>query len=101
MIRRKKGGRLQRQRHVEEDINPMDGTSNLADAMLVLAVGMMLALIMNWNVDLTTVIDVEELDANSLSEEEVQEVEQDQALMEKGVVYQDPATGKYYIKVEE
>lgn len=101
MIKRKNGGRLYRRRFVEEDINPMDGTSNLADAMLVLAVGIMLALIMNWNVDLTTVMDVDELDANTMSEEDVQEVEQDKALLEKGTVYQDPDTGKYYIKVEK
>lgn len=101
MIRRKSGGRLRRQFHNEEDVNPMEGTSNLADAMLVLAVGIMLALIMNWNVDLTDVVDMEELDAESLSEEEVEVVEQDQALQEKGVVYQDPDTGKYYIKVEK
>lgn len=101
MIRRKTGGRLRRQFHREEDVNPMEGTSNLADAMLVLAVGIMLALIMNWNVDLTDVVDMEELDAESLSEEEVEAVEQDQALQEKGVVYQDPDTGKYYIKVEK
>lgn len=101
MIRRKSGGRLTRQFHHEEDVNPMEGTSNLADAMLVLAVGIMLALIMNWNVDLTDVVDMEELDADSLSEEEVEVVEQDQALQEKGVVYQDPDTGKYYIKVEK
>lgn len=36
----------------EEDVNPMDYVSNLSDAMLVLAVGMMLALVVAWNVDL-------------------------------------------------
>lgn len=35
----------------EKDINPMEGVANLADVMLVLAVGMMLALIVAWNVD--------------------------------------------------
>ena len=34
--------------------NPMDSISNLADAMLVLAVGIMLALIINWNVDISS-----------------------------------------------
>ncbi|MDO4545313.1 MAG: hypothetical protein Q4C25_04080 [Bacillota bacterium] len=101
MIKRKKSGRLVRQKQFEEDINPMEGTSNLADAMLVLAVGIMLALIINWNVDLTQFVDLEELDAEALAEEEIDEVEADQALQEKGTVYQDPTTGRFYIRVEE
>ena len=35
-------------------VNPMDSIGNLADAMLVLAVGIMLALIINWNVDISS-----------------------------------------------
>ncbi|NLD20049.1 MAG: DUF2149 domain-containing protein [Clostridiales bacterium] len=101
MIRRNKGGRLTRQGRYEEDVNPMEGTSNMADAMLVLAVGIMLALIMNWNVDLTKFVDLDEIDAQDLAEEEINEVEADQALQEKGTVYQDPETGRFYIKVEE
>lgn len=34
-----------------EDVNPMEGVANLADAMLVLAVGIMMALIVAWDVD--------------------------------------------------
>lgn len=101
MIRRKHSGKLHRSMHVEEDVNPMEGTSNLADAMLVLAVGIMLALIMNWDVDLSKVVGVDELDKTSMSEEDMTEVEQEKALMEKGTVYMDPETGKYYIEIEE
>lgn len=54
MIRRKRGGRLDRSDGYEEDINPMEGTGNLADAMLVLALGMMIAVIMSWSVDFST-----------------------------------------------
>ena len=35
-----------------EDVNPMNFVSNLSDAMLVLAVGIMVALVLHWNVDL-------------------------------------------------
>ena len=35
----------------ESVVNPMEGLGNLADAMLVLAVGIMLALILNWKLD--------------------------------------------------
>ncbi|MDO4564186.1 MAG: DUF2149 domain-containing protein [Clostridia bacterium] len=38
----------------DEEPNPMEGVANMADAMLVLAVGIMLALIINWEVDLTS-----------------------------------------------
>lgn len=35
-----------------EDVNPMNYLTNLADAMLVLAVGIMVALVLHWNVQL-------------------------------------------------
>ena len=38
-------GKSLRSRHDDAPVNPMDSVSNLADAMLVLAVGIMLALI--------------------------------------------------------
>ena len=34
------------------EANPMDGVSNMSDAMLVLAVGIMLALVINWKIKL-------------------------------------------------
>ncbi len=101
MIKRNASRGLNRQQYIEEDVDPMAQTSNITDAMLVLAVGIMLALVINWGVELNTLVDVDELEANDLKEEEVQEVEQNQSLQEKGIVYQDPNTGKYYIKVEE
>lgn len=35
-----------------KEVNPMEGVANLADVMLVLAVGMMLAPVVAWNVDI-------------------------------------------------
>lgn len=101
MIRRN-GRNLSAEFQWEEDINPMEGTGNLADAMLVLAVGMMLAVVVNWKVDFTTSGAVQKLDqAETLSESEVQEVTSNEALEEKGVVFEDPKTGELYIKVKE
>ncbi len=37
-----------------EEVNPMEDVANLADVMLVLAVGMMLALVVAWNVDIAS-----------------------------------------------
>lgn len=105
MIRRKYGGGIRGQirsgRNENTDVNPMESIANLVDAMLVLAVGMMLAVIINWNVELDSLIDADEIDASQLNDDQIEEVEEDQALQEKGMVYQDPETGKYYIKVEE
>ncbi|MGI6737137.1 MAG: DUF2149 domain-containing protein [Anaerovoracaceae bacterium] len=85
----------------EENINPLDGVTNMVDVMLVLAVGIMMALIMHWNVNIHSVQDVQELkDAQTLNDKQVQEVEDNNGLQEKGTVYQDPATGKYYLKVD-
>ena len=37
-----------------EYVNPMSYISNLSDVMLILAVGIMLALILHWNVEIET-----------------------------------------------
>ena len=50
MLKRK----LRREEAESEDVNPMEGVANLADVMLVLAVGMMLALVVAWNVDIAS-----------------------------------------------
>lgn len=111
-----RGGRFD-----NEDVNPMNYISNLSDAMLILAVGIMLALIVHWNVDISTggrsdntagdsvaadgkggqsIIDRD--DAVSFTPEELDrmdatEGENDEGMEKLGEVYYDAATGKYYI----
>ena len=104
MIRRFGTGRLTEAKKTTEDINPMDGIANLVDAMLVLAVGIMLALIMNWNVDIGTSDkliqkdNAQELEqVNDLSEDQTEDVTSDDGLQEMGKVYKDPKTGKLYM----
>ena len=100
MIRRN-GKNLWQNEEPGEDVNPMEGTGNLADAMLVLAVGMMLAVVINWKVDFSTQSKVQELkQAQELTDDQVKQVESNDALKEKGVVYEDPETGKLYIRVQ-
>ena len=41
-----------RRKKVHQDENPLEMMANLMDVMLVFACGLMLALIVNWNVDL-------------------------------------------------
>ena len=97
----------------EENVNPMDGVANLADVMIVLAVGIMLALIINWNLDISAIAhtredtrNVDTENALALDSESIEEVDEDAEQidsdgMEKlGSVYFDETTGKYYIIVE-
>lgn len=102
----------------DENINPMEYASNMSDVMLCLALGIMLALIINWNVDITAspgealqtdsasqslgeFVDPEQADA-AFSEEDMdamrEEITDDPGGMEeRGKLYYDPETGTYYI----
>lgn len=98
-------GKSLRSRQSDPPVNPMDSVSNLADAMLVLAVGIMLALIINWNVDISAgkteqatstdpAISFEQDDLTE-SQDDAKTIEGD--LTEMGKVYYDQETGTYYI----
>ena len=95
---RRLSARSLRSRSDDAPVNPMDSISNLADAMLVLAVGIMLALIINWNVDISaagqTAISFEQDDLTE-SQSSAGTIEGD--LTEMGKVYYDKETGTYYI----
>ena len=94
-------------RETEAGVNPMDGVANLADAMLVLAVGIMLALILNWNVDISAVRGdsaPETEEALTFTEEDLAQAQAQagQGELEKlGAVYYDAESGIYYIIEEE
>ena len=51
-----------------EDVNPMEGVANLSDAMLVLAVGIMLSLIIAWKVDISSVASAESVSPDGMVE---------------------------------
>ena len=96
-----------------DNVNPMDGVSNMSDAMLVLAVGIMLALVINWKVDLQVVgknfntvqVDEEKMDeiyidkASPVSDMTYEEINSN--YKKSGTVYTDVTTGKTYVVVEE
>ena len=95
-------------RFTDEQVSPMDGIANLADVMLVLAVGIMLALVIHWNVDLAVVSsanrtesvdpqDALEFTQNDLAPAEGDEDMDADAMKKLGTVYYDEATGRYYI----
>ena len=94
-----------RSRRVEED--PMAGTSNLVDAMLVIAVGFLVFVIISWNMQ--AMIDPSQsVQEKMQQQQQTTEVNQGQELndtpdttnssgqgyTEMGKVYKDPATGK-------
>jgi hypothetical protein len=94
-----------RERNEDAPVNPMDSVANLADAMLVLAVGIMLALIINWNVDIShsgtqasASSQPTEFTQSDLTKapENAEEIEGGD-LTKLGTVYRDEKTGTYYI----
>ena len=82
-----------------EDVNPMNYLANLSDVMLILAVGIMLALILHWNVEIeTTDVENEAEDAVTFSDDDLKSKEDmPQDMEKKGEVYYDADTGTYYI----
>ena len=92
----------------EED--PMTGSANLVDAMLVLAVGFLIFLVMSWNMQNVVFADMSQEERQKTMEamKQVAEIQQGselndtpqsesgsgQGYAKKGTVYQDPQTGK-------
>ncbi len=90
----------------QEDVDPRVGLVNLADVMLVFACGLMLALVVHWNVNVTTVTQMDEQDMTEIDQSNVEDMAQDMtgsgsSYNELGRVYQDPTTGKMYLLQEE
>ncbi len=90
-----------------EEVDPMATVANLVDAMLVLAVGIMLALIVSWNLNIAEngqVRDKASKDdaVTDFSEEDIENTETpDDKLEKQGTVYYDPETDKYYIIAQD
>lgn len=92
------------------DQDPLEGTTNLVDAMLVIAVGFLIFLVMSWNMQSVVFSDMTEEEKQQTMEamKQVAEVTQGTQLdetpdtsnssgegfTEMGRVYKDPTTGK-------
>lgn len=98
----KRGGSLRR----SDGIDPAAGIVNLADVMLVFSCGLMVALVLNWNVQLN-IVKLDPIEKQELTEdfEEVKDnqmhFKQGDSYEEMGSVYRDPVTGKLYLLTEE
>lgn len=106
MVRRKQ----RRRRASDDDIDPMAGTTNLVDAMLVLALGFLIFVVISWNMQSVIFSDMSQDQKQVVMEsmKQVSEVTQGQELndtpdtsqssgqgfTELGKVYKDPSSGK-------
>ena len=106
MVRRKQ----RRRRASDDDIDPMAGTTNLVDAMLVLALGGLIFVVISWNMQSVIFSDMSQDQQQQVMEsmKQVSEVTQGQELndtpdtsqssgqgfTELGKVYKDPSSGK-------
>ncbi len=90
-----------------EDINPTDGLINLVDIMLVFSCGLLLSLVMSWNVELKSP-DMVALDKG----QDVSKIDDVQNNIERsqeggngykkiGTVFRDPSTGQLYMLAGE
>ena len=88
-----------------DDFEPMATVGNIADAMLVFAVALMMALLTFWQLDLPQVTEVlEESEITEVSD--LEDMVQDMTgggseYAELGKVYMDPATGTLYMLTED
>ena len=79
MVRRQGGKRLS-----EDSEDPMAGTANLVDAMLVIAVGLLVFLVISWNMQGVVFSDMTQEEKQNVMEQmsQVSEVDQGQQLNE-------------------
>ena len=104
MVRRKC-----KKRFSESEEDPMAGTSNLVDAMLVIAVGLLIFVVISWNMQSVVFQESPQEQKQAIENSpNVTEVSEGQELnetpdssnssgqgyMEMGKVYKDPSTGK-------
>lgn len=106
MVRRKQ----RRRKSSDDEIDPMAGTTNLVDAMLVLALGFLIFVVISWNMQSVIFSDMSQDQKQAVMEsmKQVSEVTQGQELndtpdtsqssgqgfTELGKVYKDPSSGK-------
>ena len=78
----------------------MDGVGNMFDVMMVFACGLMIAIMMLWNIDLNNVV-------NIIDQAELVELDEDEAIDQSnaaasnydniGTAIEDPNTGKTFV----
>ncbi len=102
------GGLRSKRLRTAEEVNPLEGAVNIVDAMLVFACGLMLSLVIHWNVNLDQVgaqVEVQmgqEVTESPDIEENLIKTQNEGGLYEKmGTVYKDPDTGQLFMVTSE
>ena len=91
-----------RSRSPREEVDPMSSMGSFGDLMLVFACGLMVALVVAWNVDLAEFNQVElGEEIEDVQDFEGAETGGNSTYVEMGTVYQDAATGQYYLMEQE
>ena len=100
MIRRRYGHGLSRTVAEADDVNPSANVVNIADCMLVLMLGILVALISHYGLDLTQPMqpvdqneDIMGIEVNLDADDDG---EIDEGYEQQGTVYYDPSTDSYY-----
>ena len=110
MLRRSGSGMLRSENDFSrrDDVDPMATVANLVDTMLVLAVGIMLALIVSWNLNIAEngLVNDNARKEDAISDFTEEEVTNSsdtpsENLEKQGTVYYDPETDKYYVIVQD
>jgi hypothetical protein len=91
-----------------EEVDPMEGTTNIVDAMLVFACGLMLALAFYWNIDLGPIgerVNLEQgremTEALDSREDLIESIGRGELYERMGTVYKDPRTGKLFMLTDQ
>ena len=102
---RNKGRRMLR---TSEEIDPLGGTTNIVDAMLVFACGLMLALAVYWNIDLGPLgerVDLQQgrevSEVSDLFDDLTETLDQGDLFEKMGTVYKDPRTGQMFMLTDQ
>lgn len=90
---------------VKGELDPMSGIANLVDVMLVFACGLLLALVVNYGVDLSSMPTVTP-DGDMTNVDNPDQITRStddggKGYEDIGQAYRDPETGKIYIQVQE
>lgn len=102
------GGLRSNRRWMTEEVNPLEGAINIVDAMLVFACGLMLSLVIHWNVNLDQIGERVNLNRGQevtqvpeIREDLIESQEQGKLYEKMGTVYKDPATGQLFMLTSE
>lgn len=102
------GGLRSRRLRVPEEVSPLEGAINIVDAMLVFACGLMLSLVIHWNVNLDRTGDQvqvelgqEVTESPDVAENLVKNRNEGDLYEKMGTVYKDPDTGQLFMVTTE